>query len=102
MRRKASMHHRYIQQFCAEKVWKTLCPFASQPASFNQPGTKSITENMNNMINIPKSALMMNQFLMIDIINTNLGTPISFTYDESLFSNLLKLIGYGYEMKLKG
>jgi hypothetical protein len=69
---------------------------------FLKPGTKSITENLNNLISLPKSVLMMDHFMMIDIINTNLGKrPVYFTYEDPLFTNLLSVKGYGYLLKLK-
>jgi hypothetical protein len=69
---------------------------------FVKPGTKSITENMNNIISLPKSVLMMDQFMMIDVVNTNFGKrPIYFTYEEPLFTNLLSVNDNGYLFLLK-
>jgi hypothetical protein len=68
---------------------------------FKQPGTEGILKNMQHVISLPINYLSMNQFMLIDIINTNLGKrPIYFTYSEPLVSNLLEAKDYSYSLNL--
>jgi len=68
---------------------------------FKQPRTEGITINPQHIISIPADYLLMNQFMIIVIINTNLGKrPIYFTYSEPLLSNLLVGKDYVYALNL--
>lgn len=93
-----AINHEPYMLYQGEKIKR----YYTSELFFLKPGTKSITENMNDMISLPKSVLMMDHFMMIDIINTNLGKrPVYFTYEDPLFTNLLSVKGYGYFLKLK-
>jgi hypothetical protein len=85
------------QIYLGEKIKR----YYSTKIFFKQPRTEGITINPQHIISIPPDYLLMNQFIIIDIINTNLGKrPIYFTYSEPLLSNLLVGKDYVYALNL--
>jgi len=75
--------------------------FYTTKVFFNKPSTEGILNNMDHIISLPSDYLLMNQFMLIDIINTNLGKrPVYFTYLEPLMSNLLEPKEYTYQLNL--
>ncbi len=75
--------------------------FYTTKVFFNKPSTEGILNNMDHIISLPSDYLLMNQFMLIDIINTNLGKrPVYFTYLEPLMSNLLEAKEYTYQLNL--
>ncbi len=66
----------------------------------NDLNNSSIITDKNTII--LKEYLTMSQFLLLDIINTNIDKrPIFFTYNEEIISGFLNIDEYVYQFKLK-
>ena len=69
---------------------------------FKKKKTEGTPGKMQQFISLPTGYLMMNQFMLIDIISSNLDKrPIYFSYQEPLVSNLLEGKEYTYLLNLK-
>jgi hypothetical protein len=69
---------------------------------FKKKKAEEITSKMQQLISLSPGYLTMNQFMLIDIISSNLDKrPIYFSYKEPLVSNLLEESEYNYMLNVE-
>ena len=79
---------------------KIKCYFTTK-IFFKKKEAGGVADEKQQLISLPLG-LLMNQFMLIDIINSNLDKRrIYFSYRESLLDNLLEEKEYTYMLNLK-